>query len=252
MVRIGLLGCGNVGRIIAAHQEGFTVDALFDRITDHAEELAGICGAPAFKDFESFISQDFDICVEAASVLAVREFAPAILEHKKNLLILSVGALSDTAFRNHLIQIASEKNCKIHIPSGAIMGLDNLKIGQISRLDSILLKTTKSPESLGMQVSTRTLAFRGRANECIKQFPKNINVSVALALAAEHDVNVELWADPAVDKNIHEIFITGEFGEASIRIVNQPSPDNPSTSYLAALSVLSLLKNLDNPLVIGS
>ncbi len=252
MVRIGLLGCGNVGKIIATHQDGFTVEALFDRLPDHAEELARICGAPAYADFQEFISQDFDICVEAASVLAVREYAPKVLENRKNILILSVGALSDSSFRNTLLDVARAKGKKIHIPSGAIMGLDNLKVGQISRIDSVLLRTTKSPESLGMQVSTRTLAFRGKANECIKQFPKNINVSVALSLAVNHDVEVELWADPDVDRNIHDIEVSGEFGEASIRIVNHPSPDNPATSYLAALSVLSLLKNLDSPLVIGS
>ena len=252
MVRIGLLGCGNVGRIIAAHQDGFTVEALFDRLPDHAEELARICGAPAYPDFQEFISQDFDICVEAASVLAVREYAPKVLENGKNILILSVGALSDSYFRKTLIEKARKSGRKIHIPSGAIMGLDNLKVGQISRIDSVLLKTTKSPQSLGMQVATRTLVFNGKANECIKQFPKNINVSVALALAVDHDVDVELWADPEVDRNIHDIHVFGEFGEVSIRVVNQPSPDNPATSYLAALSVLSLLKNLDNPLVIGS
>ncbi|ABD42058.1 aspartate dehydrogenase [Methanospirillum hungatei JF-1] len=252
MVRIGLLGCGNVGRIIATHQDGFTVEALFDRLPDHAEELARMCGAPAYADFQEFISQDFDICVEAASVLAVREYAPKILENGKHVLILSVGALSDTNFRKILLDVARSQGKKIHIPSGAIMGLDNLKVGGISRIDSVLLRTTKSPASLGMQVSHRTLAFRGKANECIKQFPKNINVSVALALAVHHDVDVELWADPEVDRNIHDIFVSGEFGEASIRVVNHPSPDNPATSYLAALSVLSLLKNLDSPLVIGS
>jgi len=252
MVSIGLLGCGNVGRIIAAHQTGFTVKALFDRLPDHANDLARLCGAPAFSDFNEFISQDFDICVEAASTMAVREYAPKVLENDKNFLILSVGALSDKNFRDDLIRIAKEHHCRIHIPSGAVMGLDNLKVGQISRIDKVLLKTTKSPESLKMNVNTRTLAFRGKANECIKQFPKNINVSVALALASENDVDVELWADPDVDRNIHEIMVTGEFGEATIRVVNLPSPDNPSTSYLAALSVLSLLKNLDNPLVIGT
>ncbi len=51
---------------------------------------------------------------------------------------------------------------------------------------------------------------------------------------------------------MHEIFFEGEFGEAYIRVRNVPSPDNPATSYLAALSILSLLKNLDNPLVIGA
>ena len=92
------------------------------------------------------------------------------------------------------------------------MGLDNLKVGQISRINSVLLKTTKSPKSLGMQVATRTLVFNGKANECIKQFPKNINVSVALALAVDHDVDVGSGRDLQVDRNIHDIHVLGEFG----------------------------------------
>ncbi len=63
---------------------------------------------------------------------------------------------------------------------------------------------------------------------------------------------MELWADPAEDRNMHEIFFEGEFGEIYARIRNVPSPDNPATSYLAALSILSLLRNLDSPLVIGA
>jgi predicted dinucleotide-utilizing enzyme len=51
---------------------------------------------------------------------------------------------------------------------------------------------------------------------------------------------------------MHEIFFEGEFGEIYARIRNVPSPDNPATSYLAALSILSLLRNLDSPLVIGA
>jgi predicted dinucleotide-utilizing enzyme len=38
----------------------------------------------------------------------------------------------------------------------------------------------------------------------------------------------------------------------SIRTDNLPSPDNPATSYLAALSVLTLLKDLDDPLQVGT
>jgi aspartate dehydrogenase len=252
MVRIGLLGCGNVGRIIATHQDGFEVIAVFDQITDHAKELGALTGAEPYSDFDDFLSAGFDICVEAASIAAVRAYALKVIENGKDLVILSVGALADVAFREHLISTAQENITKIHIPSGAIMGLDNLKVGQISYIESILLRTTKSPESLGMSVNSRTLAFRGKANECVKQFPKNINVSVALSLASNHEVDVELWADPAVDKNIHEIFVKGEFGDSYTKITNLPSPDNPATSYLAALSVLSLLKNIDSPLVIGA
>ena len=63
---------------------------------------------------------------------------------------------------------------------------------------------------------------------------------------------MELWADPAVERNIHEIFANGEFGEIYIRVNNVPSPDNPATSYLAALSILTLLRDLEDPLVIGT
>jgi predicted dinucleotide-utilizing enzyme len=73
-----------------------------------------------------------------------------------------------------------------------------------------------------------------------------------MSLAAGMDTDVELWVDPAVDRNIHEIVISGEFGETTIRVTNLPSPDNPATSYLAALSVLSLLNNLDDPIVVGT
>ena len=37
-----------------------------------------------------------------------------------------------------------------------------------------------------------------------------------------------------------------------IRVSNIPSPDNPATSYLAALSILTLLRDLEDPLVVGT
>ncbi len=252
MVRIGLLGCGNVGRIIATHINGFEVAALFDQIGEHAEKLSADTGIPYYTEFSDFITADYDICVEAASVMAVRQYALEVLTAKKDMLVLSVGAFANDTFKQQILGFAKENGRKIHIPTGAIFGVDNMKIGQISKLDQILLRTTKSPESLHMDVMERTLAFKGKANECIKLFPKNINVSVALSIASDNPVEVELYADPAVDKNIHEIWVKGEFGEVYTKVSNLPSPDNKSTSYLAALSVLSLLKNLDSPLVIGA
>jgi predicted dinucleotide-utilizing enzyme len=116
----------------------------------------------------------------------------------------------------------------------------------------VLLRTTKQPASLGLAVQQRTLLFQGTAAECIKHYPRNINVAVALSLAAEHEVEVELWADPAVDRNSHEVIVSGEFGEAHLATFNLPCPDNPATSYLAALSILSLLKNLGRAFQVGT
>jgi aspartate dehydrogenase len=252
MMRIGLLGCGNIGHIIAQHGGGFTITAVYDLVFERAQEIAGISGAHPYEDFESFIAADIDIVVEAASVSAVKNYAGRVLSNNKDLVIMSVGALSDTVFKDEIQELAIRSGRKIHIPSGAIFGLDNLKVGRISKITRLLLRTTKSPASLGITADTKRLIFSGKANECIKAFPKNVNVSVAMSLAAGLDTNVELWVDPSIDRNVHELFIEGSFGETYIRVTNIPSPGHSATSYLAALSILSLLNNLNDPIIVGT
>jgi len=58
-------------------------------------------------------------------------------------------------------------------------------------------------------------------------------------------------ADPEIDRNIHEIKVKGAFGSFKIRLANNPSPQNPKTSYLACMSVVSLLKKILSPVQIG-
>ncbi|HUW86113.1 MAG TPA: aspartate dehydrogenase, partial [Methanoregula sp.] len=134
MMRIGLLGCGNIGHIIAQHGGGFTITAVYDLVFDRAKDIAEISGAHPYADFESFITADIDIVVEAASVSAVKSYAARVLSHTKDLVIMSVGALSDTVFQDEIRELAKKAGQKIHIPSGAIFGLDNLKIGRISEI----------------------------------------------------------------------------------------------------------------------
>ena len=252
MIRVGLMGCGNVGHIIATHQSGVEITALYDRIPGRAEELARACGGEAFSDFASFIRAPITLVVEAASVEAVQEYGEEILARGKDLVMLSVGAMADPVFRERIVERARQEGRRIYIPSGAIMGLDNLKVGRIVPLDHLLLRTTKPPSSLKIRADRKMKIFSGKANDCIREFPKNINVAVALGLAAGREADVEIWIDPGVDRNIHEIEAAGDFGEIFIRVANVPSPDNPSTSYLAALSILTLLRNLDEPLVVGT
>jgi aspartate dehydrogenase len=252
MIKIGLLGCGNIGHIIAQHTGSFEIHAVYDQVFERAHEIAMLSGSRAYENFESFIAADIDIVVEAASVSAVKLYAAAVLSANKDLVIMSVGALADSAFRDEIKKIALESGHKVHIPSGAIFGLDNLKIGRISQFKKLLLRTTKSPSSLGISSDSRRMIFSGKANECIKAFPKNVNVSVAMSLAAGQDTDVELWVDPAVDRNVHELFVEGDFGETYVKVTNFPSPDNPATSYLAALSILSLLEDLNSPIMVGT
>ena len=251
-VRIGLLGCGNIGQIIARRQLGVHITAVFDKDPVRAEQLARESKANAYHDFHGFIENDFEILLEAASVQAVRDYAQLALEHDKDLIILSVGALADQSFRRCLERLAVTRDRHIRIPSGALFGLDNLKIGHICKLDRLTLRTTKNPASFSAEINERTLLFHGTARDCIERYPRNVNVAVALSLAAGREVDVELWADPACEKNTHEVIVSGEFGEASILVKNLPSPDNPATSYLAALSVMTLLRNLSSRVIIGT
>ncbi|NLX50437.1 MAG: aspartate dehydrogenase [Methanospirillum sp.] len=252
MMRIGLLGCGNIGNLLAANADGFTIGAFYDLVPERAHRLAKRSEGVAFETFEAFVDAEVDLVVEAASNLAVRAHAEAVLRSGKDLVVMSVGGLADRTFRARLREIALAERRKIYIPSGAVMGLDNLKVGRIGGIDTLVLRTTKSPASLGLEVGERTLVFRGRADECVQAYPKNVNVSIALALATGVEVQVELWTDPDVDRNIHEILAEGPFGDAYLRIRNVPSPDNPATSYLAALSILVLLRDLGEPIVVGT
>jgi aspartate dehydrogenase len=251
-MRVGLLGCGNIAGILARHAPPVEFVAAYDRNPGRRARIAEAVGARACASFDEFLSGDFALVIEAASVEALAGYGEAILEADKDLLALSVGALAEPAFRDRLSAVARRRGRTIRIPSGALFGLDNAKIGRISGIDELLLRTTKSPASLQVEVTQRTLLFRGPARECIREYPKNVNVAVALSLAAGREATVELWADPAARQNTHEVLIRGDFGQAELRVANLPSPDNPATSYLAALSVLSLLHDLDNPLVVGT
>ena len=251
-MKVGVIGCGNVGSILAERQKSFKIVAAYDSIPERVAAFSEKYGVKPFSDIDVFLQEQLDIVVEVASIEAVKELAQKVLFAGKDMIILSVGALADDQFRKELLNTAKKLHRRIHIPSGAVMGLDNVRVGKISRVDKLFLKTTKPPRSLHSDENVSKCLFSGKARDCVALYPKNTNVAISLSLACGREADVELWVDPHVEQNMHEIFFAGEFGDAYIRIRNLPAPLNPATSYLAALSVLSLLECLDSPLVIGA
>lgn len=248
---VGLIGCGNIAWILAEHQNAFAIDFAYDSDAKRLHTFAETFGVAECRDIREFLSLHADIIVEAASVGAATAYLPEILSTGKNVLVMSTGALANESFRTSVLTLAKEAGVKIHIPSGAVMGLDNICVSPFSKVNVLRLKTTKPPQSLGISSPICTCIFSGKASDCIRLYPKNSNVSVSLSLAAKRDIDVELWSDPFAETITHEIFFSGVFGDAYIRVVNCPCPGNPATSYLAALSALAVLENLNNPLVIG-
>ncbi|WP_345976989.1 aspartate dehydrogenase [Sulfurimonas sp. HSL3-7] len=252
MRRIGLIGCGNIAEIITEFSPKDDITAVFDRHSDRADKIAKRCSAKAFTEFEHFINEPFDLVIEVASIGAVKDYADAVLQKKCDLMVLSAGALADEQFKERIVSTAKENNRRILIPSGALFGLDNAKIARCGEVDRLTMRSTKPPRSFGLQTDKRECLFKGSAAECIKYYPRNVNAAVALSIAAQKEVQIELWADPSITTNTHEVHVSGSFGETFIKIENRPSPHNPSTSYLAALSLVAMINTLDNTLVVGT
>ena len=63
---------------------------------------------------------------------------------------------------------------------------------------------------------------------------------------------IRIYADPTVERNTHDIVVEGEFGRLSIRIENIPSPTNPKTGIMSALSALALLRRITATVQVGT
>jgi len=248
MMKIGIIGCGYIGSMIA---KNFKKDVLacYDRNTERMDKLSHIVNRDIKCSFEEILKMDLDLVVESASIDAVRNLVPDLLKSGKDVMIMSVGALADHELFSKLKKIASENECRIYIPHGAVGGLDAIRSASLQGIEKIVLTTRKSPEALGMSALKEKIVFEGYASEAIKKFPKNINVSVALSLASEKEVYVKIIADPSIETNIHEIYVKGAFGKMNLIFENLPS-ENKRTSILAALSAITLIRTLKSEIVI--
>ncbi|MDI6819089.1 MAG: aspartate dehydrogenase [Methanothermobacter thermautotrophicus] len=252
---VGIVGCGAIANLIT----GFVRDGrvpvklgfFYDRDLERAENLASMVDGRAVLDVADMLPE-VDLVVEAASPEAVRDLVPEILEAGKDVVVMSVGALMDPELREMLVELASLNGATIHVPSGAIVGLDGLKAASMGNIESVKLITRKPPRSLGISMDEKKVLYRGRASEAVKKFPLNINVAAALSLACDRDVDVEIIADPAVDRNVHEVTVRGDFGEFKTITENVRCSVNPKTSVMAAYSAIKLLKSLSENIHIGT
>ena len=245
---IGIIGCGSIGKAVASSFENVIV---FDADCRKALEVAKVCNAIAVKSFDDLMQHNPEIVLEAASQEAVRMYAERVLE-KADMVVMSVGAFADPHFFRRVVDVARKNSKRLVIPSGAIAGIDAIK-AVAEHVEEVVLTTRKNPRSLGVEADRERVVFEGNVMEAVKLYPKNINVACTLALAAGFEkVRVRIIADPSVTENIHQIAARGEFGELKIEIKNRPMPNNPKTSYLAALSAVKALRDLRGKVVIGT
>jgi len=237
--KVGIIGCGAIGTVIARAVERGIVECdeliLYDRNMEKAEKLKKALHVPVtiVKSLEELIKLKPLVIVEAASQQAVRDYINKILAENIELIVLSVGALLDL----------DVKSKNVHIPSGAIGGLDAISSAALAGVVEVVLTSRKNPRALDMDNREEKIVYEGTAEEAVRLFPKGMNIAAALALAVQPEkVKVKVISDPKADRNVHEIKIKWKHGDMFLKFANDTHPENPKTSALAAWSAINLLK----------
>lgn len=268
-MRIGLLGCGAIGRAVAdavltGDLPGIRISVIMTHTTAPAQATA--LNAHWTTQIEDVLASDAEVILEVAGVATLRQHALRIVQHGKHLMLMSAAALVDGPFRQQLITEATHHQCEVIVAAGAIGGLDVLRAArQRGALDEVIYTSTKHPRSLmgapyleanGIDISqlaSPQMLYEGPAGEVMLAFPQNVNVAAAVSLAGIgfERTRVRIIADPVAQRTTHALLARGDFGILQLQIDSSPHPDNPRTSYLACLGAISALAYRQSPFKVG-
>lgn len=252
-MKIGLIGKGAIASYVrsALEERGHIIGAILLRPERVAENPVLYVGSV------SQLPDDLDLMIDCAGHSALTAYGPDILVRGMDLITVSIGALADQQVYASLENAAQRGNARLHLASGAIGALDCLQSARIGRLESVTYVGRKPPKGWKGSPAENNLDldaltdgakthFQGTAREAALAYPKNANVAAAVALAGVgfDATQVQLIADAAVTENIHEIKAIGEFGSFQFQISGRSLPDNPRSSALAAMSVLSKVEQI--------
>lgn len=267
-IKVGLIGCGTIGTQIAlACQSRLSASLELFAVCDIDKDKAYFLKSRLKKKARILNLDDIieksDLVVEAASAAISGKVVEECIRRRKDCLVMSVGGLLG---REKMLSMAGKKGVKVYIPSGALCGIDALKAASIGRIDSVRLTTIKPPKGLEgapylkenridmSDISGEKVVFEGSAQDAVRGFPKNVNVSAVLSLAGigAKNTRVRIVASPNSSRNIHEVEIRGDCGTIFTRTENLPSEANPKTSRLAVFSAIAALEGIVNGVKIGT
>ena len=265
-LRVAIAGLGAVGQKVAEALDqglhGCELVAVAARDKARAVQRLSHLRRPVpvvdIADLESLA----DIVVECAPSDLLPAIATPFLMAGKTVLVLSAGAILS---HGALIDLAREHGGQIVVPSGALLGLDAVTAAAEGKINAVRMITRKPVRGLvGApyliehninidDIAEPRLIFSGSPREAAIGFPANLNVAVALSLAGigPDKTTLEIWADPALERNTHRIEVHSDSASFSMAIENVPT-ENPKTGRITALSVIAYLRKLNAPLRVGT
>lgn len=266
-MKVAIAGFGAIGQAVARRLDqgipGLALAAVAARNVERVRAATQGWRAPPPVESLARLAELADIVVECLPAAAFLDVATPALRAGRTLVVASVGQL---LARPELKDLAARHGGRIIVPTGALIGLDAVIAAAEGEIRSVTMVTRKPPQGLAgaphlvannIDVSGLTapkLVFSGSAREAVKGFPANVNVAAALSLAGigPDRTTIEVWADPALDRNKHTITVEADSARFSMTIENVPSAENPRTGKITALSVIAALRKLASPLRIGT
>ncbi|WP_422056284.1 aspartate dehydrogenase [Sphingomonas sp.] len=257
-LRIGFIGDGGISRSVRETltqiPDGwFEVVGVLDRQRGEAAPTDGLA---------ALLDANPDVIVECAGHSAIEAYAEAVLRAGVPLMVVSIGSLADDTLLARLRAAAEDGGSRVMLAAGAMAGIDALAAARLGGLSRVRYRGSKPPLAwkgtpaealvdLGGLAEPFTF-YRGNAREAALTYPKNSNVAATIALAGMgfDRTEVELVADPGIERNVHELLFEGEDGRYEISICGAPSKANPKTSALTAHSIARLLRGMADPVVI--
>jgi aspartate dehydrogenase len=263
---VAIVGLGAIGKKVAeALDQGIEGLRLTGVSAQHPEKhhnwLGSLKAQPAVLPIEE-LAGVADIVIECAPARLLRSIVAPFVEKGKTAVVLSVGALLEN---DDLIDVAQQNGGQIMVPTGALIGLDAVTAAAVGEIHSVRMVTRKPVQGLAgapflvennidiASIKEPLKIFDGTAREAAKGFPANLNVAVALSLAGigPDRTRLEIWADPALTRNVHRVEVDSDAARFSMSIEGIPS-ENPRTGRITALSVIALLRKQRAALRVGT
>ena len=267
VLKVGIAGFGTIGKPVATALDrgidGLILSAVCARNPERCREaMDGVC-EPVPVMSPQGLAESCDVVVECVPKDAFREIAEPILKSGRLLVTVSGAGLLQNP---DMVEIAAEHGGRIVLATGALLGLDAVRAAAEGEIHDVHMITRKPPASLAgapylvdnkidvENLSRPLKVFEGTAREGARGFPANVNVAAALGLAGigPDRTRLEIWADPSLDRNTHSIEVDADSARLTLRIENVPSPTNPGTGKITALSVIAALRGLSGTVRIGT
>ncbi|WP_445489559.1 aspartate dehydrogenase [Rhodopseudomonas sp. RCAM05734] len=265
-LRVAVAGLGAIGtKVVEALDRGIDgmvlVAVAVRNPAKHRTFIEGLTSKPALLPIEG-LADVADMVIECAPSSLLRAIVAPFVRAGKTAMVLSAGALMEN---EDLIALAKAHGGQIVVPTGALIGLDAVTAAAEGQIHSVRMVTRKpvrglagAPYIVANNIDIESITeplkiFDGTAREAAKGFPANLNVAVALSLAGigADRTTLQIWADPALTRNVHRVEVAADSASFSMTIENIPS-ENPKTGRITALSAIAWLRKQRAALRVGT